>query len=419
MKRSIPTLMIFLMFLALQPTAFAEDEAPADEGPVLNPTASLFTRYELRQHYSPGGLNGSDFIRYRARFGTDLDNLRISDSLVASIRFVPQASGFWHVGGSSLEDASLGLHEGYLSLNADRYRLDIGRFEMAYGEHLMIGTVGWHHTGRSFDGARFHYAPWVSGAYIDAFFTTLNEGLVDGPFTTPWGAGDQYFAGLYSGFGPSLAEGMALDTYLLARIWPTNDNAARESATQLTIGARNKYKVGSFDYRLEAGAQFGTRRVEIEGRDNPKIMAFQGDLEAGVTFGDSRPFRVSLEGFFASGDDPETDELENWDQHFPTAHKWLGYMDIIGGRSNVYGGALHLSYKINDAWRVSADAHAFWRPEVGEDVDSLVGYEVDTGVLYIIGQGLKLRAGLDIFLPNDDASDDLPYFFELELKYTL
>ena len=375
---------------------------------------SFFTRYEMRQNYDPIGGSSTDMVRYRSRLDLDTAPLSIAGDLDLSLRFSPQASGLWHVGGDGLDDVSLGLHEGSIVLTTPTLRAEVGRFEMVYGDHLVIGNVGWHQTGRSFDGARFRLSPHENKDFwIDFFGTLLMEGLTEGPTGNRLGAGDEVFLGVYGALGETLGEGFILDGYVLAQIWP--EVMGRATASQATIGARVKHRAGALDYRLEAGLQLGSRPAAAG--DNPSVLAYHGDLELGVRAAEDK-FRVSLEGLYASGDDPTTaGDAEGWDQLFPTAHKWLGTMDVVGGRSNVAGGAVHVSYQVSQAVRLGLDGHAFLRPETPDDVDAYLGSELDLGALWKIGNGLGLRAGGGVFLPADHFADEPLYFTELELRY--
>jgi len=394
----------------------AEDAEEEEVGTLITADGTFFSRFETRRNYSPGDLDASDFFRYRARVGLTLTPPSFSDVIAVSARFAPQAGGFMHVGGDTLGDVELGLHEGFAMVHHDNFRVDLGRFEMNYGEQLMIGAVGWHHFGRAFDGARFHWAPADAGYFCDVFFTVLSEGVVS-DLGDPFGAGDQYFAGLYTGFGGLISDSMDLDLYVLTRTLPTTDALELEGATQVTVGARNKGSAGAFFWRFEGGAQFGSRPTATPGPDatNPSVSAFQGDLELGVAPGEG-DLRLSLEGFFASGDDPTTDDAEGWDHHFPTAHKWLGLMDFVGPRSNITGGAVHALYKAGSHWRFRLDAHAFNRNEVPDGVDGFLGTEIDLNIIYVLGGGFRTRLGYDIFLLNEPADADPLHMVELEAR---
>ncbi|MDH5492730.1 MAG: alginate export family protein [Myxococcales bacterium] len=423
--------------------------APAaeEEGGVgLVPTASMWTRFENRSGYDRifGADAGprrvdEDVLYYRARFGLQTTPLSIADGLEAVVRFVPQASGFWN-GAGGLRDGELSIHEGLLQVHHDAFRLDIGRFEMAYGEHFIIGNVGWHQTARSFDAVRAHLT-MIDGMWIDVFASWLMEAdsrdpmsgsrMIDSPdlFT-----GDVVFAGIYAGLGGLIDEGMDLDAYLLTVMQmggdvyndPTDLTAGTtnyEGTSLYTLGVRAKGKVSMLNYRAEAGLQFGSLGPIGPMGADVSIMAYQIDAEIGVGLLDG-DLSLSIEGFLASGDDPTTaNDLEGWNQLFPTAHKWLGFSDIIGGRTNIMGGVLHAKFKALEALTLSLDTHLFMRPqEVGAPgTDGYAGTEFDLGANYAFGRGLGLRAGYALFLPSDTiyGISDPAHFFELQFGFTL
>ncbi|MDH5672570.1 MAG: alginate export family protein [Myxococcales bacterium] len=418
------------------PTPPAEEAAPEPAGPVLVPTGSFFTRFELREGYDEIGASRARFVEgdaffYRARLGLGVSPMDVGDGLKVSLAFVPQASGKFGTLGSTVADADLGLHEGYLRLAGSALRLDLGRFELDYGDALVIGNLGWHQTARSFDGARVRAKPNDSGSFIDAFFTVLAEG--HGSVTDPLLAGDQYFAGVYADVGPSLTEGLTLDLYLLSLMTPATDDdplppdpadpmappatVDREGAMSATVGARAKQRIDLIDYRAEAGLQFGTSRVDTEGRST---LAYHADLEVGANLADDR-LRVALEGLYASGDDQDSTALEGWNQLFPTGHKFLGLMDVIGGRSNVISGVLHLSGKATSALSFGLDGHIFSRPQTpAMGADGYAGSELDFIIKHSLGQGLGLRGVYGLFLPPDSApSQDAVHYLEVELGYAL
>ena len=138
----------------------AAAQSPAGPAPAAEPlgfTGSLFARFEARRGYSASGLTASDYVRYRTRLGLVTPWRRGAEGLAVRARVVPQSAGYWHVGGDSLDDAALGLHEGAIEIEHGAVRLEAGRFEMVYGDHLVIGNVAWDPTGRSFDGVRLRW----------------------------------------------------------------------------------------------------------------------------------------------------------------------------------------------------------------------------------------------------------------------
>lgn len=382
--------------------------APVD----LKVSASFFTRYELRENYADigatmGRFSEFDAFVYRARLGVATSPIDIGGDKTVGLRFVPQVSGFWADRGGTLVDSPLQLHEAVMRINSGKVWVDVGRFEMIYGDHLVIGNVGWHETARSFDGARARFPIGNQGAWLDAFFTYVAEGRLTGLTDTVF-EGDQLFAGAYLALGPNIGKGTAVDGYLLAN---TYVGFEQDLSPELTLGGRYKARSGAIDTRVEAGVQFGKRPGDVS------VFAFQGEGEVGFHTG---PTRIAAGAFFASGDDPDTETDESWNQLFPTAHKFLGWMDVIGGRSNVLGGMAKLHYTASKKLGLGAHAHLFLRPQTA--ADSYTGIEVDTYAKHKIGKGLAARFGYHIFLPNETGplgTDTPVHYVEITLGFTL
>jgi len=378
------------------------------------------TRLEIRDDYAPLGLVGrrlgeSDGIVYRARLSLGLPELAVSDALRVSVLFQPQATGYWGDVSGNLSDPGVGMHQAKGRLAFDGGWLDVGRFEMAYGEHLVIGNVDWHQTGRAFDGLRFHGDLGSNGAYIDGFATILQEGsaldIVDPIF-----GGDFYFIGGYAGIGPMLAPGLELDTYLLLNIAPKIEGVPMpqtHTATEVTIGARVKETVGIATLRGEGGVQLGERPASTN-----DVYAYQVDADVMLAF--TPMLDGGVGGFFASGDDPDTEKIESWNQLYPTAHKFLGLMDIIGARTNVAGGNVKLRVKPLAELALGIDGHLFWRPQTADGVDAYAGFESDMWGEWAMGKGLSLRPMFSFFVPNQDgpyAENDIAHYVEVQLRY--
>jgi hypothetical protein len=398
-------------------------DAPAPPAALsFTPFGTLMSRYEMRRNYSlgvPGGP-GEDAVRYRTRFGVRAQPVSIADGLSVSARVAAQAAGQWSVGGDTLEHPSLSLHEGLIGLHVGETRIDIGRFEMAYGEHLVIGTVDWNPIGRAFDGARSH-SVLASGVWIDVFATSIDESWARAETGDTIAEGDVFFNGLYAGFGPAIGEGIEVDAYLLSRALPAlrTSTQSRDGTADLTIGGRYKDRIGALDIRAEAGYQLGGRAL-ADNTDVRSASAYQADAELGVNFVEGST-RLALEGFRASGDDPETaDTDEGWAQLYPTGHRWLGHMDVIPGRSDVQGGVFHFSVKPTANHTIFADLHTFFHVVEPASGERYRGGELDLGASHRLGRGLVLREEIGAFKPTSAAEDDdMRYFAELELRLTI
>jgi hypothetical protein len=415
------------------PSEEVEDdrEEPAYRGPPLEITGSFFNRFEYRDGYRDLGVSGGrtpegDQTVFRARLGLGVGPMDIGGGHGVFLQFTPQASGSIGTMPGTVAELGLGLHEAYVGVQGDLYRLQVGLIEMDYGEALVIGNLDWHQTARRFQGARVRLAKEKDSWYVDIFATQLVEGVPF--FETPFGAGDRYFVGVYSNVGPALVPGLTWDLYALAQLWPSADAVpdpgdpgvmvGRESAGELTLGSRIKYRTGAVDYRLEAGVQTGSRLL-ADGQA-ATALAYQGDAEVGVNMLSDR-VRVSAHGLYASGNDPASERQNGWNQLFPTAHKFLGLMDIIGPRTNIGSAVAHLQVKPIDRLVVSADAHLFFRPHRADTLDAFSGAETNLNVLYVIGPGFKARALYGTFIPvaGHYPVERVAHYVELELRYDL
>lgn len=416
----------------------AEEAAAEPEAPSLLPLTihtDNFIRPEIREGYDRLGVSRTrfqegDFTVFRARFAIETNPVALTDGLSAVANFTPQASGVMGTTGigGTIGEPNVGIYEGYFKLIGKRYDFKAGRFMMNYGDAMIIGNLGWHQTARSFDGIHGRYK--MDKGYLDTFATWTAEGW---PVSSePMLAGDTLFWGAYAGIGGYLAEKMDLDLYFLGHTFaktnalPDPEGGAdyqREGATLFTLGARAKQKINFFDYRLEAGLQFG----ESPGAPNPggvadaaTTLAYHADGEVGVSFGKAR---VGAGGFFASGDDPTSAENEAWTDLYPTGHKWLGLMDVIGPRTNIAGANLALSAGLLENLKLTVKGHMFFRVEDGglgrTGDDSYAGSEIDTGLGYKIGKYANVRGLYGIFLANDDhyASGEPAHYSEVQAGF--
>lgn len=425
---------------------------PAPAEAPIKVTGQFFTRYEARSGYGKTSAIralwrkfDTDAVVYRARLGLKTAALDLGDGFSSYLYFEPQAAGFITSSGG-LTDPGIGIHQATVNLQTESVKLEVGRFEMAYGDHLVIGSVPWNEVGRAFDGARIKIQPSAESAWVDVFATIIHDGstgpgratlLVDDDRAI--GAADHYFVGAYAGFGPAIG-GLDLDGYLLSRIWTGGTTAGADgldqtmpnsvkAAAEVTVGARLKGAADMFDYRFEGGLQFGARKglVGTAGalgavtQDPVDVFAFQVDGEVGVKPVDG--LRLALGGLFASGDDPTTtDKNEGYAHLYPTAHKFIGLSDLLGPRSNIAGGSVKLQYGFSKSLKLAIDGQAYFRPEdSGAGDKGYAATEVDTGLVYTVGPGMVFRGTYALVAPNEDAlgSKDLVHFLEIEFKQTI
>lgn len=315
----------------------------------------------------------------------------------------------------ALDDPDLGVHQGYLIYApSDWFAMKLGRQELIYGDHLLVGNVDWNNVARSFDAAKLIFTH--DQGWVDLFWSLLSDaesGQARGVATGS--SGDAHFMGVYSSldFGRFLR---ALDLYALYRLDMT---ASPDPHNYVTAGLRIQSKPNNWDYRIEGTGQFG-KQTGANQRD------WQFDVEGGVTFESLYQFRIGLEGFISS---------LNYNQLFPTAHKWLGFIDLFG-RRNIMGGVLHLSAKPAPKWLLKLDAHTMFRAKtsaglfrlngvtpigaVGPSSSHFAGEEIDLTAVYKPLDLLSFKAGFSVFLPagfiKSNVGSELPLFGYLQTK---
>ncbi|MGD2069906.1 MAG: alginate export family protein, partial [Gemmatimonadota bacterium] len=286
---------------------------------------------------------------------------------------------------STLTDFSadaLDVHQAWVEIGAaaDLAGLRVGRQEVWYGGHRLIGTVNWTQQARAFDGARLRLGEEGARARVDAFAFQLSEAA------SPARSRDAAFLGSYAVV--DLEEGRALDLYLL---W--NREEAGEADTEMgTAGARYVGGSGAIAYRVEGAWQFGDRA----GRD---VGAWFFGVRAGtsVAGGDGS---LTLWYDHLSGDDPSDPDDGVFSTLFATNHKFYGLADLFldipshtAGRG-LRDAAIKAAWTPAPRWSVGLDLHHL---RVAEDTGLASGHlanEVDLTVGRELTAGARLTGGL-------------------------
>lgn len=234
-------------------------------------------------------------------------------------------------------DSRFDVHAAYIDWRpSKKWTIQVGRQIISYGDQLIIGALEWNPYGRAFDALRlkFNYPKgsvdfWWGDVQIESY---LKQG--DGNFN--------YF-GLYSPnkFGAFLRN---TDFYVM---WKKDHIDSRnQHKNTLAYGARVKSKENWYDHRIE----FTGQKAKVNEQD--RNFEYQVDLEFGFQI---KPIstRLAVEYWRASKD---------YDQFYPTAHKFLGYADQFG-RRNIQGFRVGVKPKLAKNLFFTLDYHAFFRAD--------------------------------------------------------
>ena len=377
-----------LLLFVFEYTSLAAQDV---EYPYYTLNGQVRHRFEQNDKDLNDNTDGIAFNLLRARLG---------------IRFVPahNTEGFFQVQDArvfgtetnTLTDGSadqLDLHQAYFKLaNLFDWPLDlqVGRFEAAYGTQRLIGAVGWHNIGRSFDGVLLRLHP--EKAKIDVFNLKLAERM------EPGGTGDLNVLGAYGDF--DLIENYTTHAFL---IWQSADPAS--TLNRYTIGAYLKGKTANFLPEIELAYQGGER-------ENRGVSALMVALNLGYTVASasfSPTFSIGID-YLSGDDDPADDTYKVFDTLYATNHKFYGFMDyflnIPVHTSGLGLQDIHVKAAIKPRPNLSLRL-AYHNFQANEDfgfedgtVGTNFGDEVDLTVVYSYNKRVTISGGASLFAPG-------------------
>ncbi len=207
--------------------------------------------------------------------------------------------------------------------------LRAGRQELLYGAERLVSPLDWANTRRTFDGFK---AFWKGEQWdVDAFWTRpvpFAQHLVDDDFDDSKGTAE--FMGLYSTYKG--LENHTLDFFFL-RVAEhgqfTLNNVVIDGLDSNLFGMRWLGKNDQWLAEVEGGYQFGhfSQENQVAGYCTVglgRILQTEGWKPTVWAYYD-----------WASGDaDPGVGDYGAFNQYFPLAHKYFGFMDIFG-RQNI------------------------------------------------------------------------------------
>jgi len=303
-----------------------------------------------------------------------------------------------------------------------------GRQELIFGAQRLVGVSDFTNAfPRTFDGGRgiIRIGDWT----ISPFWAKL---VVVDKYQFDKSTSDTKLFGLYS-TGPLPFVPVNLDVYWLsADDAGVTINATSGRERRQTIGARTWGKIGQthLDFEIEGAGQFGT--------------VGRGDVAAGMftaVIGYTLPVpglaaRVYAEFDYASGDGKPGGRVGTFNQLQPSAHSFLGYMDLIG-RQNIVNSLVGVTVSPVRDLTLSIQQYFFWRaserdalynkqggvlrPGTGTTA-RYVGAEMDLLATYDFTRHLQGYAGYSRFFTGEFIRKTGPSrdsdFFYTAIQYT-
>jgi hypothetical protein len=346
-------------------------------------------RYHDENNFRGLGLTGrdDDFLLTRYRM---FANFRINEIFRVYAEYLYADSGGENFSPRPIEENQNEIQNLFLdTMLTESLLLRIGRQELLYGDQRLVSPLDWANTRRSFQGVRANYKvnDWaVDGFYVNPLNRTpanaksLDEANLDIDFFGVYGTNADTAVG-------------TVDAYYLGLV---NDILDFDYHT---VGSRVSGKSeGGTLYNFEGGVQFGSNSPGYGKHDAGFFTAGLGrQLSLATTAGEWKP-TVWLWYDWASGGDeiPAARGDDGFDDLFPLAHKYLGFMDLFGRRN------------INDA------NFQIITPVLSDKVNLLVWYHY----LFLDQKTTPYNVNMAPFNPDNAAGDrELGQEIDLALTY--
>ena len=353
-------------------------------------------------------VNVRSFLRTRIELKLTKDSTTHLFVQIQDSRVYGQPAG---VSGGLTNDMNLGIHQAYVDLRQwIWYRLEsrIGRQVLNWGNQRLIGGVGWHNVGRSFDGGRLALA--FSKARLEAALFTLVER--DNLVPPVQGKGQDNLMGYLALRFPSAnVDVMWIVDADLTR--PATSARTLQRSTLALYSARTF--AGQFDYITNLAVQGGTAWDTLS-TSELNIEAYLLALELGYTIPGKANARLSLGVDYASGNKyDDTTKFKEFNNMYYTSHKFRGLIDNFLGpfglRASTGQGLSDLyargHFDFHPKWRLGIDVHSF---QTAADYVSAVdlsdtkklGWEIDTWVRLKELRGVTWQYGMSLFLWDEN-----------------
>ena len=283
-------------------------------------------------------------------------------------------------------------------IEQDPVSLRIGRQDLSFGYHRLVGTAYWRNASRGYDAALVTVnVNWLRvSTFASAPVVCQYNGM------SHHQAGNNFY-GTYGAIKNRIPNSV-LEPYVLWRLTPAYLSGAGHAAhlDEKTVGLHWAGTASRFDYDAESAAQVGTLGAQT-------IRAWAWSAILGYTFPSPLKPRVFVKYDFASGDRNPTDGVRGtFDQLYPNIHDHHGLADLIawqnvksvraGVRVSVRRNWI-LASAYNDWWLASA-TDAFYNSRgviVAQDPKGLsgthIGREYDIQTSYRLNRQIEVGGG--------------------------
>ena len=292
----------------------------------------------------------------------------------------------------------IGLHEAWAELFInDKWSVKTGRQELVYGNHRLLGNVGWAQQARSHDALLLKFAANDLRVDFGGAFNQVQENLTGTGYDL-----NNYKAMVYAYFAKKLDN---VHTHVLF----INDAVERDDpdadlSWKHTIGGGATFKKDKFGINAAVYWQGGKTPTEA------KISALLSEIKLSMNLD---PVSIAIGGDFVSGNKSGSDKYGAFNTLFGTNHKFYGLMDYyLNIPADTDGGGLqdyYLSLKYAPSSKIDVQLfyhHFFTASSVinpitpSENLNKNLGGELDAVFSHKINSYIKLNLGASMYFPT-------------------
>ncbi|VAX28678.1 hypothetical protein MNBD_IGNAVI01-1616 [hydrothermal vent metagenome] len=376
------------LFLFLLITFLASSLLTAQDKIKVN--AQIRPRFNFNDKDFNNSTGGNSYTELRSRLGVAFS---ASKSLSGFVQI--QDSRLFGSEPHTLADTkNLDLHQAYFNIKRIfklPFDLQVGRMELSYGSQRLIGAVGWHNVGRSFDGGVLKLI--TKSINVDFIAARTNESGL---------SNDTLDSFLYSAYGHlKVVKDYEIQPFIIGET-RVHDNFNRYTVG-LYIG--NGVKVG-FSHELDASYQFGTQMKDVN------IAAYMAAYNLKFIFNTKIKPMIGAGIDYLSGDDGEdATKYKVFSTLYATNHKFYGYMDYflniprhtygkglidIQGKASIVPFAKFIIMAAYHMFKSSADYTL-----ISGDTSTNFGSEIDITLAYGYSKLIKFVGGFSYFTPGE------------------
>jgi len=311
--------------------------------------------------------------------------------------------------GTSVAASGLDIHQAYIDLKNildTGVGLKIGRQELVFDEHRLIGNIGWIQQGQTFDAVRGYYG--LTDALSITAFAAKTVAFVTHPTlsaTLP-AAGNSGFESSFSGvrLNYSLGGKDRITPYFYHALNASRTGAGPDATPDVAqrldyVGAYILKHIDRFRIRLDGAYMFGNKNTTVD----EQAYMLTANISTNVAIANGA--NVMLWFDYLSGDDgSDPTTKKTFITPYATNHAYYGFMDNFLNipSQGLIDAAVKAWVKPTKKLKIKVDGHWFRSTESTVALPSKdLGKEIDVTGIYPLAKNTKLVLGYSHFFAGD------------------